>query len=43
MRSIALLRVNPDLEIVAFHRIGVVKCLQFLYREREPLAHDRRE
>lgn len=33
----ALLRYYPDLGIVAFHRTGEMKCLQFLYRERESL------
>ena len=28
---------GTDLEIVAFHRVGEVKRLQFLYRERESL------
>jgi hypothetical protein len=37
MRSIALLRVNPDLEIVGFHRMNEVETLLFLYRERESL------
>ena len=31
-RNIALLRVNPDLENFAFHRMGEVKCLYFLNR-----------
>jgi len=36
----ALLRYNPDLEIVNFHRIGEVKILQFLYHERKSLNLD---
>ena len=31
--NIAILRYNPDVEIVGFHRIGEMKTLQFLNRE----------